>query len=172
MSLQRREVGRRGTGRDWKHEAEVEGVGVVIIVDPANGRLKGAIWRVRWLRKRFRRRGVALVSGFGLPLPLSLDAGARDGSRRRRWRAVGSGSGRSGELWLRRPWTRRLHFAVVPLGHVCRAAAAGAAVDDRVQLDKTSGAKLSGGDDGARGGISGTIASSSATGGGRRCLRG
>ena len=49
MSVQGRKVCRR-TRRDWEHEAKIEGVGMIIIVDPADWCLKSDIRRVRVLR--------------------------------------------------------------------------------------------------------------------------
>lgn len=75
MNFQGREVC-RGARCDWKHEAKVERVGMIIIVDPADWRLKLDIWRVQELRSSFCDIHTTLALSLGLLL--SFDIWIRD----------------------------------------------------------------------------------------------
>ena len=74
MRVQGREVC-RGARRDWKHEAKVERVGMVIIVDPADWPLQWNIWWVQEFRSGFCDIRATLAMTLGLLLSFNIWVG-------------------------------------------------------------------------------------------------
>jgi hypothetical protein len=111
MSAQRRKICRRARF-NGEHEAKSERIGMVIIVDPANWRLKPDTKRIQQLRSALCETRANMSLNLGLSFPFDI----RDESRW--WRVVDSGSGVNGKGWLRQ--RRRQLFVVVSLCHEYR----------------------------------------------------